>query len=77
MEKWGIFALKSEVDEAKQLIESAGLEIFEVREVTMLEKIVYCPGMTDRTIDLWIVMFYATKDEYVALLETNDLAKVF
>jgi hypothetical protein len=75
MEQWGIFTTEKEVEDTVQLIKDAELDVFEVRKLTFLEKLNYCKG--NITADIWIVMFYATKEEYDLLLEQNDLTSVF
>lgn len=74
MEKWGVFTMKDGVDETVSIIESAGLEIFEKRELEEFEKLTYGYLLTD---DIWIVMFYATKREFKKLIRKNKLTRVF
>ena len=74
MEKWCIFTMKDGVDEAVFIIESAGLEIFEKRELEASEKLTYGYLLTD---DIWIVIFVATKREFKKLIRKNKLTRVF
>lgn len=73
---WGIFTLKNDVEWTVQQVKDAGLQVFEVRELTFLEKLTYCKG-ANMAVDMWIVMFYATEEEYNKLVEESDLTKVF
>lgn len=73
--QWGIFAIKSELDEAIQILKNKDLEIFEVREVTFMEKFIYLKGV-DLDKELWIVMFYATEEEYEDVVKQNNMEKV-
>ena len=74
MKKWALFTLKDEIEQTKETVKAAGLEPFEVREVSLIEKLAY--GILVSA-PLWIVMFEATEDEYNALVQKNELTKVF
>lgn len=74
MKQWGIFTLGNEVEQTVKLVKDAGLQIFEVRELTGLEKLLYCKGNT--SVDMWIVMFYATEEEYTKVINHNEMTRV-
>ena len=74
MKNWGLFTLEDEIEQTKETVKAAGLEPFEVREVSLIEKLVY--GILVSA-PLWIVRFEATEDEYNALVQKNELTKVF
>jgi hypothetical protein len=74
MKKWALFTLEDEIEQTKETVKAAGLEPFEVREVSLIEKLAYGIPVSA---PLWIVMFEATEDEYNALIQKNELTKVF
>ena len=77
MEQWGIFTTKKELEQYVQFIENKGIEIFEVRELTYIEKLMY---ITDPIMFIrkpHIIMFNATEEEYKSLLKELDLNPVF
>lgn len=75
-QQWGIFTMKSELDNVIKIMNEENLEIFEVRAVTGYEKLLYCKGV-DLTADLWIVMFYATAEEYKEFISKYEMTSVF
>ena len=74
MKKWALFTLEDEIEQTKETVKAAGLEPFEVREVSLIEKLDYGIPVSA---PLWIVRFEATEDEYNALVQKNKLTKVF
>ena len=74
MKKWALFTLEDEIEQTKETGKAAGREPFEVREVSLIEKLAY--GIPVAA-PLWIVMFEATEDEYYALVQKNELTKGF
>lgn len=74
MSKWCMFTVKKELEKTKNMIESKGLEIFEVRKLTALEKLKY--GFRINA-PIWIVMFYGSEAGYKSLFDTNELTTVF
>lgn len=75
--QWGIFCIKEEVETIKEKLNKAELEIFEVRPLTVCEKIAYVKDPMMYINDPYIVMFRATKWQYRKFLFNNRLAKVF
>lgn len=77
MEKWGVFVTKNEVEETVEAIKERGLDVFEVRELTHLEKLQYCKDPVLFTHEPWIVMFNATKWQYRRACRKLGLTVVF
>ena len=78
MKQWGIFTTKDALNDTIKIIVNKGLEIFEVRKLTFIEKLTY---LSSNDIELfmnepYIVMFYATKYEYNELVKWYDFSKV-
>jgi len=77
MKQWGIFATSKEVNKMKRKVEKNGLEIFEVRELTFVEKLTYINDLTMFVNDPHVIMFYATEEEYNSLIRKLKLTPVF
>lgn len=78
MEQWGVFVAKHELNDMIDKIRKFGYSIFEVRELTMMEK---CTYIYDDAIlassDPHIIMFNATKRGYHKLLRKLNLVSIF
>ena len=77
MKQWGIFTTKKELHKIQKSVEKAGLEIFEVRELNFIEKLMYINDARLLTNEPHIVMFNATEDEYNELIKKLKLNPVF
>ena len=77
MKQWGIFTTKSELNKIKRKVEKNGLEIFEVRELSYVEKLTYIKDPLLFVNEPYIIMFNATEDEYKSLLRKLKLSTVF
>lgn len=77
MKQWGIFATSKEVNKMKRKVEKNGLEIFEVRELTFMEKLVHINDPILFVNDPHVIMFYATEEEYNSLIRKLKLTPVF
>ena len=75
---WGIFCSEHEVETIKKRLEKRRLDIFEVRPLTLIEKITYVnhPNLYN-CVEPYIVMFHATALEYKMFIFMNKLTKVF
>lgn len=76
MKSWGIFCMAEEVNKTKEIIEDENLIIFECRQLSGFEKVMYL-DVSFASIDMWIVMFYATDEQYETVVNRNQMAKVF
>lgn len=77
--RWGIFVMKDELDKMMERINNEkGLEIFEVRPLTFVEKMVYLKSNTTLFInEPHVIMFNATKLRYKTFIIKNRLKTVF
>lgn len=73
---WGIFVIGKEAERIKEFIEKKGYEVFEVRELTMFEKLTYCKDPFTFDNDPWIIMFRATRLQYKLLIWKLGLTPV-
>ena len=76
MKSWGIFCMAEEVNKTKEIIEDENLTIFECRQLSGFEKVMYL-DVSFASIDMWIVMFYATDEQYETVVNRNRMNKVF
>lgn len=74
---WGIFCTANEVVNMKEALEKKGMDIFEVRPLTTVEKITYKINPYLLINEPHIVMFHATTLQYKWFLLKNRLTKVF
>ena len=77
MKQWGIFATKKELNKIQKSVEKAGIEIFEVRELTYVEKLMYINDVRLLINEPHIIMFNATEQEYNKLIKKLKLSPVF
>ena len=77
MEQWEIFTTKKELKHYIKVIQKKGIEIFEVRELTYIEKLTYISDPIMFINKPHIIMFNATEEEYKTLLKELDLSPVF
>ena len=76
MKSWGIFCTEEEVNKTKEIIEDENLTIFECRKLSGFEKVMYL-DISFASVDMCIVMFYATDEQYELVVNRNQLTKVF
>ena len=76
MKSWGIFCMAEEVNKTKEIIEDENLTIFECRQLSEFEKVMYL-DVSFASVDMWIVMFYATDEQYETVVNRNQMTKVF
>ena len=77
MKQWGIFATKKELNKVQKAVEKRGLEIFEVRELTFIEKLTYIKDPILLVNDPHVIMFNATENEYKTVCKKLKLNPVF
>ena len=77
MKQWGIFTTKKQLNKTKRVVEKKGLDIFEVRELTYLEKLTYVKDPILFVNEPHIIMFNATEDEYKTVCKKLKLTPVF
>ena len=77
MKQWGVFTTKNEVEHVVEVAKKQGLDIFEVRALTFIEKLQYCKDPALFVNEPWIVMFNGSEREYRELCEKLDLTVVF
>ena len=77
MKQWGIFTTKKELNKIKRKIEKNGLEIFEVRELTFIEKLTYVNDPLLFVNEPHVIMFNATDEEYNTIIKKLKLTPVF
>lgn len=75
--QWGVFCTKEQVDEIKNNLAKAKLDVFEVRQLTAWEKMSYLKMPEWSIGEMWVVMFWATKWQYHRFIRRNKLNKVF
>ena len=73
---WGIFCNKNEVETMKAKLEKFGRDIFEVRPLTVVEKLTYVKDPVLLANEPYIIMFHATTLQYRWFLFKNRLTKV-
>ena len=76
MKSWGIFCTKEEVNKTKEIIEDENLTIFECRKLSGFEKVMHF-DISFASVDIWVVMFYATDEQYELVVIRKQLTKVF
>lgn len=78
MEKWGLFVTKDELDETMELIKQIGLEVFEVRKLTFVEKLTYVGNDLRLFLNSpHVIMFNATKEAYNNFIKCHNFTSVF
>ena len=78
MKQWGVFVTKAELNNMIKKIQKFGYNIFEVRELTMMEKLTYInDDIVLATGHPHIIMFEATDRGYQRLLRKLNLVSVF
>lgn len=78
MEEWGIFTTKKELNKMLRRVKRAGFEIFEVRELSLVEKITYLANDPRLYInEPHIIMFRATEEEYHRFIRRRRLSIIF
>lgn len=78
MKQWGIFVTKKQLNRVLRRIRRAKLDVFEVRELTFGERMMYLRD--DLSLYLGephIIMFNATEGEYDKFICKYSLQKVF
>ena len=73
---WGLFCNKDEVETMSAKLEKSGLDIFEVRPLTMIEKFTYVKDPILFANEPHIVMFHATTLQYRLFMFRNRLTRV-
>ena len=74
---WGIFCKGNEIENVKEKLTKRGHDIFEVRPLTMSEKLTYIKDPILFANEPHVVMFHATTLQYKWLLFRNGYSKVF
>lgn len=77
LEKWGIFTTKGELNKMLKAVNDKGLDVFEVRALTFVEKLTYVKDAITFVNEPHIIMFKATDEEYNSLIEELRLDPVF
>ena len=75
--QWGVFCTEQELNKIEEVIRKKGLEIFEMRKLTMAEKVMYIKDPILFINEPHIIMFNATKWQYKSLVRKLKLNKVF
>lgn len=77
--RWGIFVMKDELDKMVERIKNEkGIEVFEVRPLTFIEKMVYIKNNPKLFVnEPHVIMFNATKLRYKIFIIKNRLKTVF
>lgn len=74
---WGVFCNRNEVETMSVKLKKAGLDIFEVRPLTMVERMTYLKYPTALLYsEPCIVMFHATTLQYRWFIFKNRLTRV-
>ena len=73
---WGIFCNKDEVETMKAKLEKSGRDVFEVRPLTIIEKLTYVKDPILFTSEPYIIMFHATTLQYRWFMFKNSLPRV-
>lgn len=78
MEMWGLFVTKNELNNTIRLVKREGLDVFEVRKLTFIEKLTYI-GNDVRLFfgSPYVVMFNATKEEYENFIHKHNFIGIF
>lgn len=78
MEEWGIFTTEKELDKMLRRVTHAGFEVFEVRALSLMEKITYLANDPHLYINNpHIIMFKATEKEYKRFVRRRRLSIIF
>lgn len=78
MEEWGIFTTEKELNKMLRRIKRAGFEIFEVRALSLAEKLTYLANDPRLYINNpHIIMFKATEKEYKRFVRRRRLSIIF
>lgn len=73
---WGIFCSKDEIETMSMRLEKYGRDIFEVRPLTMAERIAYVKDPMLFINEPYIIMFHATTLQYRWFIFKNRLTRV-
>ena len=77
MKQWGVFVTKKDLNDMIDKIRKLGYDIFEVRELTMMEKFTYVNDVVLAAGNPHVIMFYATDFGYRKMLRKLKLVSVF
>lgn len=73
---WGIFCNKDEVETLSKKLERFGRDIFEVRPLTIYERLAYVKDPVLFANEPYIIMFHASTLQYRWFVFKNNLARV-
>lgn len=78
MKDWGIFTTKKELNRMLRRVERAGFEVFEVRPLSLIEKVTYVANDVDLYLgDPHIIMFRTTEEKYNRFIRIYNLTRMF
>lgn len=78
MKKWGIFTTEKELKKMLRRVELAGFEVFEVRPLSIIEKLTYVVDDAHLYINNpHIIMFRTTEKKYNRFIRILRLKRMF
>lgn len=78
MEEWGIFTTEKELERMLRRVKLAGFEVFEVRPLSMIEKLTYVVDDARLYINNpHIIMFRTTEEKYNRFIRILRLKRMF